>query len=107
MANIYYSHSANRQGTLRAVLSSDEGKFLLNGHSAQYTGPQFPTMGQNMGVDFAVLRVFEGEMSQQWRAGFYRFDEEIIRIEEAVRACDAKLVYVDTKHPHIPRHCLL
>jgi hypothetical protein len=90
MANIYYSNSLNRHGSLRAVLSSDEGSRLLKEHSAHYVGQQFPG-SPSPGVDFAVLRVFEGEMNAEWRAGFYLFEDNILRIEEAVHSCDADL----------------
>lgn len=50
-------------------------------------------MGQDPGTDFAILRLFEGERSEEWRAGFYRFDDGIMRIEEAVLSCNAKLLH--------------
>lgn len=87
MANIYYSSSLNRHGTLRAVLSSEEGRRFLKAHTAQYFGRQFPT-SPSPGVDFAVLRLFEGEMNEEWRAGFYLFEDNILRIEEAVHSCN-------------------
>jgi hypothetical protein len=43
-------------------------------------------------VEFAELRIFEGELSEQWRAGFYRFDDDIMKMEQAVQACTAELV---------------
>jgi hypothetical protein len=92
MANVYYSHSTNRQGILRAILSSEEGRFLLNEYSAQYVGQQFPTAGRDPGVGFAVLRIFEGEVSAELRVGFYLFDDDVIRIEEAVRSYNAKAI---------------
>jgi hypothetical protein len=88
MANIYYSGSLNRLGTLRAVLSSEEGRRLLKAHSAHYVGQQFPT-DPKPGVDFAVLRVFDAEVNPEWRAGFYLFEDNIVRIEEAVQSCNA------------------
>jgi hypothetical protein len=97
MANLYYSHSYNRRGVLRAVLSSDEGGSLLRGHSARYARLQFPT-GQDTELDFAVLRIFEGEMSEEWQAGFYVFEGDLAQIEEAVQACTEELAGV-AKHP--------
>jgi hypothetical protein len=91
LANIYYSHSVTPKGILRAVLSSEEGRYLLKEHSSQYFGQQFPAAGQSPGVDFAVLRIFDGEMSEECRAGFYLFDEDVIRIEGAVHSCEAGL----------------
>jgi hypothetical protein len=90
MANIYYSNSLNRHGSLRAVLSSEEGRRLLEEHSTHYVGQQFPA-SPSPGVDFGVLRVFEGEMDEEWRAGFYLFEDNILRIEEAVHSCNASL----------------
>jgi hypothetical protein len=91
MANIYYSRSVSRQGILRAVLSSEEGRYLLKEYSAKYAGQQYPTTGQRSGVDFAVLRIFEGEMTEQWRAAFYLFDDDVIRIEGAVQSCEGRI----------------
>lgn len=91
MANLYYSQSVNHHGTLRAVLSSDEARCLLTGRSAQYVGQEFPRKGQEPGVEFALLRIFEGEMNEKWRAGFCRFDDDLTRMEEAVQACTADL----------------
>ena len=90
MANIYYSNALHRHGSLRAVLSSEEGMRLLKEHSAHYVGKQFPA-SPSPGVDFAVLRVFEGEMNAEWCAGFYLFEDNILRIEEAVQSCNADL----------------
>ncbi len=88
VANIYYCHSSNRQGILRAVLTSEEGRSLLNKHPAHYFGQQLPTTDQDPRHDFAVLRIFEGEVSEQCRSGFYLFDENIMQVEEEVHACD-------------------
>jgi len=94
MANIYYCYSENgSSGVLRAVLSTEEGRTLLKVYSTQFAGQQFPIMGQDPGTDFAILRLFEGERSEEWRAGFYRFDDGIMRIEEAVLSCNAKLLH--------------
>ncbi len=40
--------------------------------------------------DFAILRLFEGEVTEQWRPGFYWFHEDILRIEEVVQSYNAK-----------------
>jgi hypothetical protein len=92
MANIYYCQPINRGcGILRAVLSSEEGKSLLKRHSFHYTGKQFPTKAQDRVADFAILRIFDEELDEEWRAGFYCLDADIMRIEEAVQACTARL----------------
>ena len=89
MANVYYSHPSNRLGTLRAVLSTEEGLYLLDKHPAHYIGQQFPTTCQDPRPDFAVLRIFEGEVSKQLRAGFYLLEEDIMQVEEEVHSRDA------------------
>jgi hypothetical protein len=89
MANVYYSHPSNRLGILRAVLSTEEGRCLLDKHPAQYLGQQFPTTRQDPRPDFAVLRIFEGEVSKQCRAGFYLLEEDIMLVEAEVHSCDA------------------
>jgi hypothetical protein len=86
MTNIYYSHSFNRQGTLRAALSSEECRRLLKEHPAQYVGQQFPTEGHSSEVDFALLSVSEEGVSEEYGIGFYLFDHDIMRIEEAVQS---------------------
>jgi hypothetical protein len=46
---------------------------------------------QDHASDFAVLRILKEELDEKWQAGFYRFDADIMRIEEAVQACTTKL----------------
>jgi hypothetical protein len=88
MPNIYYCQAINRGcGILRAVLSWEQGRSLLQQRSFQYTGQQFPAAGQDWAGDYAVLRIFDEEPDEEWQAGFYRFDGDLMRIEEAVRAC--------------------
>lgn len=87
MANIYYYHSASRGASvLRAVLSPEESKTLLTELTARYTGTDFPSRCQEINADFALLRIFDGEMSREWRTGFYRFDYDLRRIEAVVRS---------------------
>jgi hypothetical protein len=85
MANVYFSSSLNRQGALRAVLSSKEGVSLLEKFSNSYAGHNFPTEF-NGRPDFAVLRIFDGEANKEWRSGYYLFDQEIMQVEEAVQS---------------------
>jgi hypothetical protein len=63
----------------------------LSGHSAQYVGQQFPAKSHEPGADFALLCIFAGEMNEEWRAGFYRFNDDITQMEQAVQACTAEL----------------
>jgi len=91
MPNLYFCQSVNRSlGILRAVLSWEEGRSLLNHHSVHYVGEQFPTASQERPADFAVLRIFDEEPDEEWRAGFCRFDADLMRIDETVQACTAK-----------------
>jgi hypothetical protein len=83
MANIYYSYTNNRRGILRAVLSSEEGRCLLSELPARFAGHQFPT-GHDSKVDFATLRIFDGE-DKQHCSGFYLLDANLMRIEEAMQ----------------------
>ena len=83
MANIYYSYTNNRRGVLRAVLSSEEGICLLSEVPARYAGQQFPT-GHDSNVDFATLRLFDGE-DKEHSPGFYLFDANLMRIEEVMQ----------------------
>ena len=97
MANIYYSQPANRRGILRAVLSLEESRNLLKQHMIRYAGKQFPTASQGLKADFAVLQVFDGETNEEWKSGFYQFDDDITQVEATVRSHHAMLVHVDAK----------
>jgi len=92
MPNIYYCQSGKRGwGMLRAVLSLEEGKSLLKLHAPQYVGQEFPTSAPDPAADFAILRIFDEEPNQEWRAGFYRFDADLTRFEASLQTCTAKL----------------
>jgi hypothetical protein len=87
MANLYFCQSINRNlGILRAALSWEEGKNLLDQLPAIYVGQQFPTSNADSTPDFAVLRIFDEESDDGWRVGFYRFSAGLGRIEEAIQA---------------------
>jgi hypothetical protein len=89
--NVYYCHSINRgPGILRAVLSRKEARSLLK---HVYVGQQFPTavQGQTDG-DVAIIRILDEEgLGEEWQDGFYSFDANIMRVEEAIQASTAKL----------------
>jgi hypothetical protein len=88
MPNIYYSSLANNGlGILRAVLSCDESRNLLKQCSFQYAGLRFPIMAEGSTPDFAVIRIFDEERDDRWQVGFYRFDGDIMQIEEGVQTC--------------------
>jgi hypothetical protein len=88
MANLYYSYPTNRRGVLRAVLSSEEALSLLGEHLILYFGTEFPIRPDER-ADFAVLRIFEGELHEQQRAGFYTFSDDVMKVEESVQLCDS------------------
>ena len=87
MANIYYCYAGNRQSILRAVLSPHAGQRLLREHAARYAGDQFPPTSDQAESNFAIVRIFDGEQSPEYRPGFYLLDGQLMRIEEAVHAC--------------------
>ena len=84
MANIYYSYANNRQGVLRAVLSPVSSRCLLDTLSKRYAGLEFPT-GNDSRRDFALMRLFEGEASEEYRPGFYLFDDDLGPVDEALK----------------------
>ena len=84
MANIYYSYANNRQGVLRAVLSPVSSRCLLDTLSKRYAGLEFPT-GNDSPRDFALLRLFEGEASKEYRPGFYLFDDDLGPVDAALK----------------------
>src|ERR1700692_1547321 len=85
MANVYYSYPSNRRGTLRAVLSPEQVRVLLKAHSTRCAGQQFPMTAHTIHDDFAILQVFEAEASDEYGAGFYLFDEDLVQIEIVMR----------------------
>lgn len=92
MANLYFCQSINRSlGILRAVLSWEESQRLLAQHRAEYVEQHFPTPNPDTASDFAVLRIFDEESNEEWRAGFYSFDADIMQIEEALQASTTKV----------------
>lgn len=80
---------------MRAALSWEEGKNLLDQLPADYVGEQFPTSNPDSAPDFAVLRIFDEESDDEWRTGFYRFNAGLGRIEEAIQACTTNLSDVE------------
>ena len=86
MANLYYCHSIDKgSGILRAVLSVEESGRLLNALSAEYSGPEFPSLTEDQPNDFATLCISEEELDGKWPCGFYCFNADITRIEEIFR----------------------
>jgi hypothetical protein len=104
--NIYYRYSINLgPGILRAVLSREEARSLLKHLSVHYVGQQFPTAVQDA-RDFAIIRILPEELSEEWEAGFYCFDADIMRVEDAIQASTANLSRVSAVvgYPTGPNH---
>lgn len=92
MPNLYYCHPINQgSGILRAVLTPEEARGLLHEHATQYAGQRFPVATADRTVDFAAIHIPEADPDPKLVAGFYVFDEEIAKIEQAVQACTARL----------------
>jgi|SRR5579859_2626438 len=92
MPNLYFCQSINRNlGILRAALLWEDAKRLLDQHLAHYVGQKFPTLNPDSASDFAVLRIFDEESNDEWRAGFYRFDADIMQIDETLQARTVKV----------------
>ena len=104
MANIYYYQLASRGASvLRAVLSPEKGETLLTELPARYAGTDFPARCRELNADFALLRIFDGEMGQKWRTGYYRFDDDLMRIEEVVQSFNnTQLLTITTGEPVRP-----
>jgi hypothetical protein len=97
MANVYYSYPTNRRGILRAVLSSEAARFLLKGYPHKYSGQEFPATGDDQREDIAVLRIIAGGVDEEFQAGFYVLDEDIMYIEEELQSLTNKLSPVAAK----------
>ena len=89
MPNLYFCQPhAKNQGMLRAVLSINECERVTNEHPARYVGDQFPAVGNGNGSanDFAVISFRAEEITNKWRAGYYRLDSDLGKINEAILA---------------------
>jgi hypothetical protein len=87
MPNIYFCQPhAKNQGMLRAVLSVNECERVVGQHSVTYVGENFPAVadGQAVADDFAVISFHPNETTSQWRPGYYRFDSDLAKINEAL-----------------------
>ena len=83
MPNLYFCKPhAQNQGMLRAVLSREDCKYLVNSNVATYLGSEFPKMADQSGlnVDFAVLSFDDSEADAEWQPGFYRFDADLMEL---------------------------
>jgi hypothetical protein len=68
---------------------------LLKDLSVHYVGQQFPALAQDQTGDVAIIRILDEELGEEWQAGFYCFDSNIMRVEEAIQASTAKLSSAD------------
>jgi len=89
MPNLYFCQPhAKNQGMLRAVLSVHESERVVSLHPATYVGDHFPKLGNEAGIasDFAVLNFPQGETPAGWRAGYYRLDSDLTKLNESLLA---------------------
>jgi len=82
MPNLYFIQSGSNSGILRAVLAREEGSALLTGHVTDYIGRDFPKAAAS---NCALLRIFDDEADEAWRAGCYLFACDVMQIEQALR----------------------
>jgi hypothetical protein len=83
MPNLYFCQPhAQNQGMLRAVISLEDCRHLVAPSSATYVGERFPSVGdgQATSADFAVLSVSPDEADADWRAGYYRFEVDLMEL---------------------------
>ena|SRR5690242_6073284 len=97
MANLYYSYPSNRRGILRAVLASEAARFLLKGYPHKYVGQNFPVAGDDRREDVAVVLVIARELNEEFQAGFYVLDEDIMYLEQELHSLATKLSPVAAK----------
>jgi hypothetical protein len=57
-------------------------------HPATYVGDHFPKLCNETGIasDFAVLNFAQGETPAGWRAGYYRLDSDLTKLNESLLA---------------------
>jgi hypothetical protein len=83
MANLYFCQPhAQNQGMLRAVIPLKDCRHLIAPSKITYVGDQFPKVYQGAldSADFAVLGVKAEEADGDWRAGYYRFDTDLVEL---------------------------
>ena len=73
---------------LRAVLSVHECERVVGRQHATYLGEQFPKLasGSESAEDFALLSFHPDETPAGWRAGYYRLDFDLTKLNEALFA---------------------
>ena len=89
MPNLYFCQPhAKNQGMLRAVLSLNECEQVASKHDVRFFGETFPSLSDGPATDardFAVLRFAAEETSGKWKAGFYRVESDLNRLNEDIR----------------------
>jgi hypothetical protein len=94
MPNLYFCESENQShGMLRAVLPWDTCNRMVKQESAIYLGVEFPSRSIEGACrpTVAILHVLPEEASEQWPAGFYRLDADVLEIDTALQTTDARL----------------
>jgi hypothetical protein len=88
MPNLYFCQPhAQNQGMLRAVLTLDDCRHLVDPHPATYVGDRFPNISNESApaADFAVLSVSATEADAEWRSGFYRLDTDLMELNAVLQ----------------------
>jgi hypothetical protein len=83
MPNLYFCQPhAKNQGMLRAVISLEDCHHIVPPNAATYLGEQFPKVCDNSGTstDFVVIGVSPEEADKDWRAGYYRFEADLMAL---------------------------
>jgi hypothetical protein len=95
MPNLYFCESENQsRGMLRAVLSWEDCNRVVNYGSAIHLGDKFPSGSTNGSCrsTVAILYVRPEEASENWGAGFYRIDADVMEIDEALQMVTGSLL---------------
>ena len=85
MPSLYFCQPhAQNQGMLRAIVSLEDCKNLVAKDKMIYVGQQFPKVyeGSSRSADFAVLSVDASEVEGEWRAGYYRFEADLMKLNQ-------------------------
>lgn len=71
---------------LRAVLTSEECGRIFQPIDGTYLGKSFPETlcGNGREKDFSVVAIATEEVTQEWRAGFHRFDLDLAEVNAKV-----------------------
>lgn len=71
---------------LRAVLTAEECNRIFTPGQGTFLGERFPDAVYDSGVekDFSVVAIAAAEVTNEWHLGFYRFDADLMELNERV-----------------------